>query len=260
MARTVKKRTALTVLGADINGEALTMARMSGAVDGELTPESLDRCDLTLIAIPPLAAVRWIEENADRLAGKTVVDLCGIKRVFAQTVRLSCEKGFAFVGGHPMAGRETSGFASASASLYDGASMILVPNRSADIALLERLRGFFLELGFGAVVFTTAEEHDRIISYTSQLPHIISGAYVRSPVSRTHMGFSAGSFRDMTRVARLDEALWTQIMAENADYLTGEVDALIERLTEYRDALRSGDREALCALLRKGREAREEMG
>ena len=168
--------------------------------------------------------------------------------------------GFAYIGGHPMAGKERGGFTSATEDLYVGASMILTPDKRTDMQLLEMLKAFFLDIGFASLTFSTPDEHDRIIAYTSQLAHIVSSAYIKSPEAQRRRGFSAGSFRDMTRVARLDEDMWTELFLDDADYLTKEVGELIRHLTEYQEALQARDAEKLHALLKDGREKKATAG
>ncbi len=262
MAKAIKFHTDHTVLGADLDRDTMALAFASGAIDGELDGASLSACDLLLLALPPEALIAWAEENAASIAkAAVVVDLCGVKRLIVDALRpLSQRYGFAYVGGHPMAGKERGGFKHATALLFSGASMILTPDETTGAPLLERLKTFFLSLGFGTVTYATPQEHDRIISYTSQLCHITSSAFVKSPTAQTHMGFSAGSFRDMTRVAYLDENMWTQLFLADADYLTGELDTLITHLQEYRDAIGEGDRERLRSLLREGRELKMTAG
>lgn len=262
MAKAIKFHTDHQVLGADLDQDTMALAFASGAIDGELDGTSLSGCDLLLLALPPEALIAWAEANAPKIAKTAVVvDLCGVKRLIVDALRpLSQQYGFAYVGGHPMAGKERGGFKHATALLFSGASMILTPDERIEAPLLERLKAFFLSLGFGTVTYATPQEHDRIISYTSQLCHITSSAFVKSPTAQTHMGFSAGSFRDMTRVAYLDEAMWTQLFLADADYLTGELDTLIAHLQEYRDAIGEGDRERLRSLLREGRELKMTAG
>ena len=152
------------------------------------------------------------------------------------------------------------GFTASTEDLYVGASMILTPDKRTDMRLLETLKAFFLDLGFAGLTFSTPEEHDRIIAFTSQLAHIVSSAYVKSPEAQKRRGFSAGSFQDMTRVARLDEDMWTELFLDDADYLTTELDELIVHLREYADAIRAHDAQALRALLRDGREKKASAG
>ena len=173
---------------------------------------------------------------------------------------IAAANGFAYIGGHPMAGRERSGFTSAKEDLYVGASMILTPDDKTDMPLLETLKDFFLDVGFASLTFSTPEEHDRIIAYTSQLAHIVSSAYVKSPEAQRRRGFSAGSFRDMTRVARLDEDMWTELMLSDADYLVKELGILIENLTAYKTALEEENEQQLHDLLKAGREAKASAG
>ena len=262
MAKSIKSRTAHTVYGADLGAETMTMARMCGAIDAPLTAENLPECDLVLLAIRPGAAVEWVRRNAEHISKSAIlVDLCGVKRtVVAAIAPIAAEHGFAYIGGHPMAGKERGGFTAATDDLYVGASMILTPDARTDMQLLETLKTFFLDIGFAGLTFSTPEEHDRIIAFTSQLAHITSSAYVKSPEAQKRRGFSAGSFQDMTRVARLDEDMWTELFLADADYLTSELEVLVGHLNEYLDALKNRDAEQLRALLRDGREKKATAG
>ena len=262
MAKSVKARTAHTVYGADLDQETMALARMSGAIDAPLTEENLPSCDLILVAICPGAAVQWVQNHAAKISRSAIlVDLCGVKRVVVEALApIAEEHGFAYIGGHPMAGRERGGFTSSSEDLYVGASMILTPDKRTDMQLLETLKAFFLDVGFAGLTFSDPEEHDRIIAFTSQLAHITSSAYVKSPEAQRRRGFSAGSFQDMTRVARLDEDMWTELFLDDADYLVKELDILIENLRAYSDALKAADAERVRALLKEGRELKATAG
>ena len=262
MAKSIKSRTAHTVYGTDLNSETMTMARMCGAIDAPLTEENLPQCEVLLVAIRPAAAVEWVARNAALISKSAMlVDLCGVKRQVVEGIApIAREHGFAYIGGHPMAGKERGGFTAATDDLYVGASMILTPDQRTDMQLLETLKTLFLDIGFAGLTFSTPEEHDRIIAYTSQLAHIVSSAYVKSPEAQRRRGFSAGSFRDMTRVARLDEDMWTELFLDDADYLTGELKVLIGHLNEYLDALEARDAEKLHDLLKDGREKKATAG
>ena len=181
MAKSIKNRTAHTVYGADLNAETMTMARMCGAIDAPLTAENLPECDLVLVAIRPGAAVEWVRRNAEHISKSAIlVDLCGVKRTVVEAITpIAAEHGFAYIGGHPMAGRERGGFTAATDDLYVGASMILTPDARTDMQLLETLKAFFLDIGFAGLTFSTPAEHDRIIAFTSQLAHITSSSEVR---------------------------------------------------------------------------------
>lgn len=261
MAKSIKYRTEHSVLGIDISKETMALAAMSGAIDGTLTDDKLAECDIVMIAIAPEALLKWAGEHAAQLRGVTLVDLCGVKRgICAELAKLAEENGFSYIGGHPMAGKEVSGFTHATSDLYHGADMILTPDKDSDILMLDMLKSFFLSLGFAHITFSSPEEHDRIIAYTSQLAHIASSAYIKSPTAQRHMGFSAGSYKDMTRVARLDENLWTELFMANSDFLCEELKELIGHLGEYLAAIESGDREAVRELLKRGRELKQSAG
>ena len=261
LARSIKFHSDHTVLGTDINETALLQARMVNAIDGELTKDSLGKCDVTLVALYPQAAVEWIKAHLDAFRpGSLVIDCCGVKRFVCDQLFPAFEgKQAVFIGGHPMAGRERSGFSYAQDDLFENASMILAPAPGTDVETIRRAKEIFLSIGFGRVRFTTPREHDEMIAFTSQLAHVVSSAYVKTPLATQHKGFSAGSFRDMTRVARLNETMWTELFLENDDLLLDQIQHLIDQLTEYRDALRDRDEARLRQLLREGREIKEAL-
>ena len=262
LAKSVKSRTLHTVFAADKDKETMTLARLCGAIDGQLTDKKLSSCDIVLVALRPQDAVDWVKAHARAIPHDAiVVDMCGVKRaVVRELSSIAAEHGFSYIGGHPMAGKERSGFVNSADDLFVGASMIITPDEKTDMNMLETLKSFFIDIGFSSLTFTTPEEHDRIIAYTSQLAHIVSSAYVRSPDALKCRGFSAGSFRDMTRVARLDEDTWTELMFDNADLLSCQLGLLISHLSEYQSALKNGDKEALRRILKEGREKKSEAG
>ncbi|MGM9567541.1 MAG: prephenate dehydrogenase [Clostridia bacterium] len=262
LAKSIKAQTAHSVVGIDLNNETMTLARLCGAIDGVLDKDTVSGCDLLFLALSPQAAIDWVKDNASEISKTaTIIDMCGVKRVVCKELSAVAEEnGFAYIGGHPMAGKERGGFVNSSDDLFVGASMILTPDEKTDIATLEQLKAFFTDLGFSNITFTTPEEHDSIIAYTSQLAHITSSAYVKSPTAQMRRGFSAGSFKDMTRVARLDEVMWTELFLDNADHLSHELEGLIEHLNEYLAALKSGDADTLRQLLKDGKEKKATAG
>ena len=261
LARSIKFHSDNMVYGADISETALLQARMVNAIDGELTEENLGECDVTLIALYPQASVDWALKHLNAFKpGSLVIDCCGVKRFVCDRLYPAFAGNQAvFMGGHPMAGRERSGFSYAQDDLFETASMILVPAPGTDVETVRRAKEIFLSIGFGRVRFTTPREHDEMIAFTSQLAHVVSSAYVKTPLAPKHKGFSAGSFKDMTRVARLNETMWTELFLENDDLLLTETQHLIDRLTEYRDALKDRDEGKLKNLLREGREIKEAL-
>lgn len=261
-AKSIKSKTSHTVYGLDLDVETMMFARMCGAIDGTLGDDSIKDCDLILIALRPNAAEKWIEENAAKISAKTIVtDMCGIKRTVCEKFsEIAGKYGFSYIGGHPMAGKERGGFVNSSEFLFEGASMILTPDEKTDIVMLEKLKTFYTDLGFGTLTFSTPDEHDRIIAYTSQLAHIASSAYIKSPEALRRRGFSAGSFKDMTRVSRMDEKMWTELCITNSDYLIDQLEILINNLGGYLDALKNSDSEKLCALFKEGKEMKASAG
>lgn len=261
LGRAIIKRTEHAVFGMDNDKETMLKAELLKAYSYELNDDNISEIDIVILALPPHIVCSVLENIVPKLkAGAIVVDCVGNKRnVVAKMKSLSINyTELIFIGGHPMAGREYSGVRHSTASLFDNASMIFVPI-SQNISALQVTKELFLELGFRKVVMTTAEEHDRIISYTSQLAHVVSSAYVLSPTAESYLGFSAGSFRDMTRVARMNPDMWTELFIENKDNLTKELNEFIANLTEYRDLISGSDRDALRAKLDKGNHTRIDL-
>lgn len=250
-----------TVLAFDINESTLQYAKLAGIIDEVLDEKTISLCDLILIALYPQKAVEYLETVAPFISGNTVViDLCGTKKNICNCgFALANQYGFTFVGGHPMAGTQYSGIKYAKASLFRGAPMVLVPPIFDDITFLDRIQKLLSPAGFGRFSVTTADAHDRMIAFTSQLAHLVSNAYVKTPTARGHKGFSAGSYKDMTRVAWLNEQMWTELFLENKEPLLYELDQIISSLQEYRAALSEENRDTLCGLLRDGRIAKEEI-
>ena len=249
------------VLARNRSRSVLEFAKLSGEVNGELTEENIASCDLVLLTIYPEACINALRELAPFIGEKPVViDCCGTKRVVCEACfPIAEEYDFTFVGGHPMAGTQYSGYKYAKATLYHNAPMVIVPPRFDDIYLLGRVKELLSPAGFSRFSVTTAEEHDRLIAFTSQLAHVVSGAYIKSSAAKNHMGFSAGSYRDMTRVERLNEDMWTELFMDNRENLSHEIDEIIEHLTEYKDAIEAGEEESLRSLLREGRERKAEI-
>ena len=250
-----------TVLGQDTDRGVLDFAMLNGTVSAPLTAEALPDCDLILLAICPEAAIRWFRENVSRVGSRPVViDCCGTKRtVCAACFPLAVEQGVTFLGGHPMAGNHNSGFKYARANLFHGAPMVLVPADRDDIRLLERARELLAPADFGRFSVTTAAEHDEVIAFTSQMAHIASNAYIKSPTAGSHKGFSAGSYKDMTRVAWLAPEMWAELFLENRDFLLRELDGYLTSLQAYRDAMAANDHDTLVRLLDEGRRRKEEV-
>lgn len=259
MAKAISARTEHTVLAVERDERVLTRAIADGAVAGKLEEKRIPQCDLVLIALYPEAAIAYLREAAPLLAPHTlVVDLCGVKRrVFEEMSVLAETYGFHYFGGHPMAGREQSGYEYALATLFDGAAMILIPG-DAPLDQVAWAEEFFLRLGFDRITRSTPQEHDRMIAYTSQLAHVLSSAYIQSPNVPGCLGYTAGSFEDLTRVAYLHPEMWTELFLENNDLLADEVEQLARRLLHYAKAIREDDSRALVDMLARGRDRKAE--
>lgn len=250
-----------TVLACEKDESILSFAMLAGAVHGKLDESTIPSCDLILLAIYPGGSAFWLEQHAHLVSPTTLVlDCCGIKREICQRCFPLAEKyGFTFVGGHPMAGSQFSGFKYSRANLFSGQPMVLVPPVFDNIQLLHRVKEMLKPCDFGSFSVTTAEEHDKMIAFTSQMPHIVSNAYIKSPTAQNHKGFSAGSYRDLTRVAWLNPQMWAELFMENKENVLQELDFYIQSLTAYRDAIAFDDMPHLISLLEEGKKRKEEV-
>lgn len=260
-AKAYKENYDACVYGEDKDAIIVEFAKMAQAIDDELNEETLPKCNLIIIAIPPVAAVEWLEKNAEHISKDAmVIDFCGTKRrVCDVAFKVAGEYGFTFVGGHPMAGTHNSGFKYARANLFSGAPMVIVPPVFDDMQLLDSIKNILAPLKFARISITTAKEHDELIAFTSQLPHVVSNAFIKSPTALNHKGFSAGSYKDLTRVAWLNPYMWAELFLENDDYLLKELDCVIDNLKKYREAIANRDEESLVCLLDEGRRIKEEV-
>jgi prephenate dehydrogenase len=250
-----------TVYAADKDASILSFSMLAGAVHGKLEAETISECDLILLSIYPDGSATWLEENGAFVSKNALVmDCCGIKEEICRRCFPIAEKyGFTFVGGHPMAGSQFSGFKYSRADLFADAPMVLVPRDFDNMQLLDRVKNALAPCHFGFFSICTAQEHDRLIAFTSQMPHILSNAYIKSPTASKHKGFSAGSYRDLTRVAWLNPSMWAELCMGNRENMLFELDAYIASLQAYRDALQSQDLESLTALLNEGKLRKEEV-
>ncbi len=258
LCKAIKKHTNHTVYGIDINKETLEMALSQNAIDA--VTDDLSLADITIVSLYPITTIDYIKENASKFKkGSIVIDTCGIKKAIVDAVTpVLAENDVTFIGVHPMAGREFSGFEYSLDNLFDDASFIITPDKSVSQTKINLIEDFAYSIHFKKVVTATPEEHDQIIAFTSQLAHVVSNAYIKSPTHQKQLGFSAGSFQDLTRVAKLNETMWTPLFLLNKDPLCFEIDYIIARLSEYRDAMQNNDAERLKALLRDGRILKEE--
>lgn len=262
MAKAVRAYTDCKIYGWNRTRTVAEEAIREGTLDGFAEDDVLAQTDLLVISLYPQSTIDWLAEHMGKLKpGCLIVDFVGVKQCMVDAITpLAKQYGVHYIGGHPMAGKEFSGFAYAEASLFQNASMILVQTESSPLWAVDEVEGFFDQLGFGRIVRCSAEQHDHMIAFTSQLCHVVSSAYIKSPEALKHNGYSAGSYKDLTRVAKLNEDMWTELFLLNREPLVQEIDEIIKHLTDYRDAIRDGETERLRSLLRDGRMIKESIG
>ena len=259
-AKTYKKSGHM-VYASDVDETILEFAMISGTVDGKLNSETLKICDLILIAILPEAAAEYFENNAMFMSSNSVIiDCCGTKAVICEKCFSIAEKyNLTFIGGHPMAGNHKSGFKNSDEELFKNSPMVLVPPVFDKPDLISKAEKLLSPAGFGKFSVTTAQKHDEMIAFTSQLAHIVSNAYVKSPTAENHNGFSAGSYKDLTRVAWLNPQMWAELFLENSHNVLNELDNLISALEEYKKAIFENDKNTLITLLEEGKNRKEKI-
>lgn len=260
IGRATLAKTDHTVYGYDIDELVITKALMMNAINQKGDDKTLAESDLVIIALTPQLTIEKMEEILPKLKKDAILmDCCGTKRVIVDKMRELQDQypDINFVGVHPMAGREFSGIDHAIVGLFEHAFFIMVPV-TQNILALSKLKSYFLSLGAEDVQVSSAEEHDAIISYTSQLAHVVSSSYVKDPLSKVYAGYSAGSFRDLTRVAKLNPDMWTELFIENKDNILRSIDELQKHLSEYREAIANSDEDQLHALLAEGTKMKAE--
>ncbi len=260
-AKAFKANSDARILGYNRTVSVAHFAKMEGTIDDVLTEENLGECDLVIPALYPDAIIDFVKKHAKKFKkGALVVDAAGLKRkICSELFPVAKKNGFTFVGGHPMAGKKYSGYKYSADNLFKRASLIICPEDQRSIQLISRIKEVFSPCGFGRITVCTPEEHDEVIAFTSEMPHIISNAFIKSPTAKGHKGFSAGSYNDMTRVAWLNETMWTEIFMENKDNIIKEIDFLTAYLAEYKKSLEEGDSETLWQLLHEGKVAKEDI-
>lgn len=259
VAKAFKKYTDYEVLGTDLKDEVMDKALSSGAIDAKLDAAKLGECDIIVLGLYPEAAIDFVRKNAVHINKNTIVtDVGGVKEKVCRGIYpIAHEYGFTFIGMHPMAGIEKFGFDYSFADMFQKASLIMTPFEDTEPEKAELLKNTFMQLGFGRLQLASPQEHDRMIAYTSQLAHVLSCCYIKSPSAMSAGGFSAGSFRDMTRVAHLNETMWTELFMENSENLAEETEILAHHLEEFSKALRTRNEQEIFRLLKEGREKKD---
>lgn len=257
--KALKKYTDNRVIGTDKDKSVEERALSDNSID-EAFSGDFSEIDLIVISLYPDAAEKYFISVADKLKKGTVItDVCGIKGEFAEKMNtIAIENGLDYVGVHPMAGREFGGYENSIADLFQNSNFILTPFENSNEKAVEMLKKLAIEIGAKKLVVTTPYEHDKIIAYTSQLAHVVSSAYVKSPVIEKECGFSGGSFQDMTRIATMNEEMWSTLFLQNKANLLDELNTLISNLNKYSKALEENDKDALSALIKEGKEIKKQ--
>lgn len=257
--KALKKYTNHTVIGYDINSDIEKLAVSENSID-RIFNGDYSGIDIIIVCMYPEITEQYFYSTVPRMEKNTLItDVCGIKGEMSERLhKLTRQYGISYIPIHPMAGKEVGGYSNSSADLYIRANMVITPFRDSDgnkVGMLSRLSE---NIGFRKIVVTTPQEHDSMIAYTSQLAHIVSSAYVKSPSLEKECGFSGGSFQDMTRIATMNEDMWTSLFMQNRKNLENELSILIQNLEKYRKALEENDSRTMKKLIREGSDLKYE--
>lgn len=256
IAKALRKNTSYRIIGIDQNEETLKQALADQVIDAS---GSVCGCDVVYLCLYPKDCIAYAQQN-EFLAGAVVTDICGVKRYMMEQMEpIAKSKGFMYIGSHPMAGRELSGYPASDAALFERASYIITPNDTTDELALSTIRQLAVQFGCARITQCSPEEHDKIIAYTSQLAHVVSNSYIKNKTAEHQQGFSAGSFLDLTRVAQLNPEMWTELFSLNHDFLLHEIDELLFHLSQVKDSLIAEDTNKLCALLKEGSDRKKHL-
>lgn len=258
--KALSDKTAHTIWGYDRDKNVLEQALDFGCISLAVNENEFNNADMVIVCLHPLASRSFMETNIPKFKSNCIVfDVCGIKgQMVSDITDLALQYNIHYVGTHPMAGKEHSGFEFSDKDLFNNANFIVTPIDKTNANALEIVITLAKQIGFGQIIETNPFEHDNIIAYTSQLAHIVSSAYVKSPTLLKEKGFSGGSFQDMTRIATLNEDMWTNLFLLNRDSLIFEIDTLTNNLTRYRDAISENNSDKLKELLRESRILKED--
>lgn len=247
------KRAGRGVYGWNRSKNPLSYALKNKIIDG--AAEDFTSFDVVFVALPPEACIDFILHTPFK-EGAVVADICGVKKCVEDAV-YGARRDIKYIGTHPMAGKEVSGVENACENLFDRASMVITRGIYTDERAISLVKSLTKEMGFARIVECSAEYHDRKIAYTSQLAHVVSNAYVKDKESYGCFGFTGGSFQDMTRIAGVDEKVWSSLYLLNKDNLLNNLSQIINNLEEIKTVLSGGDKAEIEAALRRGRETFE---
>ena len=259
IAKSLKKYSEWTVIGCDKDDSTVNEALRLGVIDGTWYCDTSSDADICIICLSPDSCISFLNDYAHLLKKDSVVtDVCGVKtNIVDSCERICIENGLHFIGGHPMAGRERNGFKNSDENLFNRASYILTKTDNTSKKAVDMASSLATAINCARITITTPENHDKVIAFTSQIPHILAGAYVKSPTCKQRHGFSAGSFKDVSRVATVDENLWSELFLLNKNQLIPEIDSLINSLNAYKTAIENNDEDKLKDIIKQGRVIKE---
>lgn len=262
MALALRKMNPRKIWAIDVDQIILEEAYVQGIIDGGSSDgaDILRHSDLVVMCIYPGLAIQFMKENmANFKSGAVITDTGGIKGKIVREIWKVLREDLDFVGGHPLAGKECSGFRHASADLLMGANYLVTPvekNKKESIAIVEKM---ICSMGCQKPIYMSPDKHDEIIALTSQLPHLIATALMNSSSYYDTDKLIGGSFRDATRVAQMNVRLWSELLVENKGNILTQIDIFMDNITRMKDALTRGDEDSLIQLLNKGNQARQQF-
>jgi prephenate dehydrogenase len=232
------------VFGIDLSEEILKDALNCGYIQGI---GYLKMADIVIVATPPKTVLETLKHSISQMKKNSIIiDVCGVKELFSKEINSFLEnnnrENITYIGCHPMAGKENFGYNHSDARLFKGRDFIMTVEERMDKTAVEAVRQLARDMGFGRITECSPEHHDKVIAYTSQLAHIVSSCYVKSPTLPFVDGYCGGSFQDMTRVATLDREMWADLFLMNRENIIDETENLVKSLTNFLETLKSADK------------------
>lgn len=257
MARRLRGFHNCTIAAYNRSRESLDLALADGVIDEayDNAGDAMDNADLIIMCLYPQLNIDFVRENVDRIKpGAVITDVTGVKGFIISEMKKILPDTVDFIGGHPMAGREVGGYKSSTDTLYDNAPYIITPDKTNKPENIQLVRDMAKYIGCREVVTTTPDEHDSIIAYTSQLMHVVAVALCDNPLLERSSSFAGGSLQDCTRIAVINEKMWSELFVENKEHLAYRITEFQDCLERIKKATLDGDRAELEKIMKHATE------
>lgn len=250
------------IIGFDINPKTIDYAIQNNIVDeGYIETDKISECDIVFVCLYPNQTISFIKNHANKFKRDSIImDVAGVKRHMINQLEMYFNDDFELVFTHPIAGSEKTGIENSNASIFKDANFIITPHKKNDDEKVNVARTLAKQIGFGKITLIDDVTHDKMIGFTSQLTHAIAIALVNSdPYNLSTSSFIGDSYKDLTRIAMINDSLWTELFFENKDFLTKNLDSFINEIQKVRDSIQNKDKETLSKIMKTSTKTRKGM-